>query len=193
MNVNQKEQLTKLKGERTIQKRQQDSPTNPNLANLAKVHRKKVPPKRKYVHSPKKGGAKKTHRELSPSSPEKEDEDNTITAHEVPAEANKKDADYEPQETVDIHEITQAKSHNTVAGAQRSHRNTDRRRLYPLTMTQMMLEQAHRSKVPTELKFSSRVQVRRMIPRKDKKTIPERNPRYQVKHKSPSRQIRRHL
>ena len=54
MNVHQGEQMTNLKGERTIRKRQQDSPTNPNLANLDKVRRTKVPPKRKYVQSPKK-------------------------------------------------------------------------------------------------------------------------------------------
>ena len=46
MKVHQREQMTKLKGERTIRKRQQDSPTNQNLTNLAKVHRTKVPPKR---------------------------------------------------------------------------------------------------------------------------------------------------
>ena len=67
MKVHQREQMTKLKGERTIRKRQQDSPTNTNLTNLAKVHRTKVPPKRKYVQSPKKGCAKKIHREHSTS------------------------------------------------------------------------------------------------------------------------------
>ena len=60
MNLHQKEQMTKLKGERTIRKRLQDSPTNPNLANLAKVHRTKVPPKRKYVQSPKNRGREET-------------------------------------------------------------------------------------------------------------------------------------
>ena len=100
--------MTKLKGERTIRKRQQDSPTNPNLANLAKVHRTKVPPKRKYVQSPKKGGAKKLHRDHYASSQE-EDEDDTIPAHEATAEANLKDADYEPPEPINIHEINQGK------------------------------------------------------------------------------------
>ena len=109
MNVHQREQMTKLKGGRTIRKRQQDSATNPNLANLAKVHRRKVPSKRKYVQSPKKGGAKKTHKEQSKSYQEEEDKDDTIPAHEATAQANLKDADYEPQEVVDIHEITQGK------------------------------------------------------------------------------------
>ena len=57
MKVHQRDQMTKLKGEPTIRKRKQDSPTNPNLANLAKFHRTIFPPKRKYVQSPKKGGA----------------------------------------------------------------------------------------------------------------------------------------
>ena len=77
MNIHQKEQMTKLKGERTIRKRLQDSPTNPNLANLAKVHRTKVPPKRKFVQSPKKGDAKKQHKDQYASSQE-EDGDDTI-------------------------------------------------------------------------------------------------------------------
>ena len=108
MNVHQKEQMIKLKGERTIRKRQQDSPTNSNLANLAKVHSAKVPPKRKYVQSPKKGGKKKLHRDQYASSQE-EDEDDTIPAHEATADANLKDADYEPQEPIDIQEINQGK------------------------------------------------------------------------------------
>ena len=111
MNVHQREQMTKLKGERTIRKRQQDSPTNPNLANLTKVHRTKVPPKRKYVQSPKKGGTKKVHIEQSTSSQEGdyEDEDETITAHEATTEADQEDLDYEPKEAVDIDEITKGK------------------------------------------------------------------------------------
>ena len=108
MNVHQKEQMTKLKGERTIRKRQQDSPTNTNLANLAKVHRTKVPPKKKYVQSSKKGGAKKQPRDQYASSQE-EDQDNTIPAQQATAEANLKDADNEPQESIDIHEINQGK------------------------------------------------------------------------------------
>ena len=91
MNIHQKEQMTKLKGERTIRKRLQDSPTNHNLANLAKVHRTKVPPKRKFVQSPKKGDAKKQHRDQYASSQE-EDGDDTIPAHEATAESNTKDA-----------------------------------------------------------------------------------------------------
>ena len=109
MNIHQKEQMIKLKGERTIRKRLKDSPTNPNLANFAKVHRTKVPPKRKYVQSPKKGDAKKQHRDQYASSQE-EDGDDTIPAHhEATAEANLKDADYEPQDSIDIHEINQGK------------------------------------------------------------------------------------
>ena len=108
MNIHQKEQMTKLKGERTIRKRLQDSPTNPNLANLAKIHRTKVPPKRKFVQSPKKGDAKKQHKDQYASSQE-EDGDDTIPAHEATAEANPKDADYEPQESIDIHEINHGK------------------------------------------------------------------------------------
>ena len=108
MNVHQKEQMTKLKGERTIRKRQQDSPTSPNLVNLVKIHRTKVSPKRKYVQSPKKGSGKKQHRDQY-ASPQEEDEDNTIPAHEATVEANLNDADYEPQELIDIHEINQGK------------------------------------------------------------------------------------
>ena len=108
MKIHQKEQMTKLKGERTIRKKLQDSPTNPNLANLAKVHRTKVPPKRKFVQSPKKGDAKTQHKDQYASSQE-EDGDDTIPAHETTAEANSKDADYEPQESIDIHEINQGK------------------------------------------------------------------------------------
>ena len=60
MNVHQKDQCAKLKGEKTIRKRTNDSPTNPNLANLLKVNHTKIPPKRKFIQSPKKGktGAK---------------------------------------------------------------------------------------------------------------------------------------
>ena len=96
--------MTKLKGEPTIWKWQQVSTTNPNLANLAKNYRTKVPPKRKYVQSPKK-----TNKEQSTSSQEEEDEDDTIPAREATAEVNLMDADYELQENVDIHEITQSK------------------------------------------------------------------------------------
>ena len=61
------------------------------------------------MQSPKKGAAKKIHREQSTSSQEEMDEDDPISAHEATAKANLEDGDYEPQETVDIHEITQSK------------------------------------------------------------------------------------
>ena len=56
----------------------------------------------------KKGGAKKQHKDQYASSQE-EDEDDTIPAHEATAEAKLKDADYEPQESIDIHKINQGK------------------------------------------------------------------------------------
>ena len=52
--------------------------------------------------------AKKQHRDQYASSQE-EDGDETIPAHEATAEANLKDADYEPQESIDIYEINQVK------------------------------------------------------------------------------------
>ena len=93
------------------QKKTARLPTNPNLANLAKVHRTKVPPKRKYVKSPKKGGTKKFHREQSTSSQEGdyEGEDETIPAHEATTEVDQKDLDYEPKKAVNIDEITKCK------------------------------------------------------------------------------------
>ena len=56
--------------------RTNDSPTNPNLANLLKVNRTKIPPKRKFLQSPKKGttGAKSQRTPTPPDSPF-EDED----------------------------------------------------------------------------------------------------------------------
>ena len=61
MNVHQRDQCGKLKGEKTIRKKPNDSPTNPNIANLQKVNRTKVPPKGKIIQSPRKGknGGKK--------------------------------------------------------------------------------------------------------------------------------------
>ena len=55
MNAHHKEQSSKLKGEKSIRKRPSDSPTNPNLSYLLKVNRTKVPPKRKFAQSPRKG------------------------------------------------------------------------------------------------------------------------------------------
>ena len=135
------------------------------------------------MHSPKKGDVKKTHRDLSPSSQEAEDEDSTIPALEVTAEANQEDVDYEPPEPVDIHELTQGEKPRRSSRPTKSQQNTYRRRFYPLTMTQMKLEQALRSKAPKEQQISSWVQVRRTTPRKENKTTPERHPRYQAKHK----------
>ena len=192
-NVNQMEQITKLKGERTIWKRQQDSTTNPNQANLAKVHRSKNPPERNYVQSPKNGGVQKLHREQSTSSQEEEDAYDTIPAYEATAEANLKDADYEPQETVDFHEITKDKKP----------RRSSRPKKKPTKHVQMETlstdEDTDEAETSTPIKGSKGienfqpVQVRRRIPRKDKKTILERHTRYQVKHKSIRRQTRRHL
>ena len=130
MNLHQREQMTKLKGERTIRKRQHDSTTNPNVANLAKVHRTKFPPKKKYIQSPRKGGTKKLHREQSTSSQEKdyEDEDETIPAHEATTEADQKDWEYEQKkEAVDIDEITKGKKPG------RSNRPTKKPLKYGLT------------------------------------------------------------
>ena len=49
MNVHHRDQCAMLKGEKTIRKRPNDSPTNPNLQ---KVNRTKVPPKRKFIQYP---------------------------------------------------------------------------------------------------------------------------------------------
>ena len=158
MNVQQREQMTKLKGEGTIRKRQQDSPTNPNLAILAKVYRTKVPLKRKYVKSPKKVGAKKTHKEQSTSSREDEAEDDTaeanheLPAHEATTEANLKDADYEPQETVDIHEITQGKK------SRRSSRPTKKPTKYGQTETLSTDEDTDEAHTNTPIKGSKGIE-----------------------------------
>ena len=113
MNIHPKDQISELKGERTIRKRPQDSPTNSNLTNLAKVNRTKVTPKRKYAHLPKKGkGSSKKHREkrlphlkkkvlMTPSSHEE--------AQDLTTEEIREDADYEAQEPANIQEITQIK------------------------------------------------------------------------------------
>ena len=57
----------------------------------------------------KKGGAKKQHRDQYSSSQEEEEEDDTIPAHEATAEANLRDADDEPQESIEIHGINRGK------------------------------------------------------------------------------------
>ena len=103
--------------------------------------------------------------------------------HELRTTRNCRDLWYNPRQ----------KNHDAVTGPQRSQRSTNRRRLYRQTKTQMKLKQAPRSKAPKVLQIAKRVQVRRTIPRKDKKTFPERHTRYQVKHKSLRRQSRRHL
>ena len=82
MNVHQKDQCAKLKGEKTIRKRSNDSPTNPNLANLLKVNRTKIPPKRKFIQSPKKGKTEaKSQRTQTPPDSPFEDEDYETQAH----------------------------------------------------------------------------------------------------------------
>ena len=100
------------------------------------------------MQTPKKGGAKKTHKEQSTSSQEEEDEDDTIPAHEATAEANLKDADYEPQETVDIHEITQGKK------PRRSSRPTKKPTKYGQTETLSTDEDTDEAQTNTPIKGS---------------------------------------
>ena len=66
-----KAQLNKIMGIRTIRKRD-TQPRDPHArSNLEKVSRTKVPPKRRYIHSSKKGKqSKERSRESSQSSPE---------------------------------------------------------------------------------------------------------------------------
>ena len=106
MKVHQKDQCTKLKGEKTIRKRTNDSPTNPNLANLLKVNRTKIPPKRKFIQSPKKGktGAKSQRTPTPPDSPF-EDEDYETQAQRQDTLDNSEDPDYDPQEDINVQEI----------------------------------------------------------------------------------------
>ena len=77
-----KAQMNKIMGIRTIKKRD-TQPRDPHArSNLGKVSRTKVPPKRQYIHSPKKGKpSKERPRESSQSS------------HEDPAHINYKKYD----------------------------------------------------------------------------------------------------
>ena len=147
MNVHQKEQLKILKGERTIRRRQQDSPTNPNQTSLAKYHRTKVPQRWITYTRPRKGARRRTESDPHPH----EDEDDTISAHKVTAEANRKGADYEPQETVYIHEITQGKK------PRRSTRPTKKSTKYGQTETLSTDEYADEARTSTPVKGSKSV------------------------------------
>ena len=110
MNVHQKDQCAKLKGEKTIRKRSNDSPTNPNLANLLKVNRTKIPPKRKFIQSPKKGKTEaKSQRTQTPPDSPFEDEDYETQAQRQDTLDNSEDPDYDPQEDLDVQEIGAAK------------------------------------------------------------------------------------
>ena len=110
MNVHQKDQCAKLKGEKTIRKRTNDSPTNPNLANLLKVNRTKIPPKRKFIQSPKKGktGAKSQRTPTTPNSPFKDEDYEAATQRQETLD-NSEDPDYDPQEDINIPEIAAPK------------------------------------------------------------------------------------
>ena len=94
-NAHHKEQSAKLKGEKSIRKRPKDSPTNPNLSNLLKVNRTKVPPKRKFVQSPRKGttGAKNQKTTTPPDTPF-EDEDLKLEPARQRKHSNNEDSDY---------------------------------------------------------------------------------------------------
>ena len=107
MNIHQKGQCAKLKGEKTTRKRIKDSPTNPNFANLLKVNRTKVPPRRKIVQSPKKGriGANSKKK----ATPLEEDEDNKDAAQMQRILDDNEDSDYSPQEDFDLHEVVTGK------------------------------------------------------------------------------------
>ena len=106
MNAHNKEQSAKLKGGKSIRKRPSDSPTNPNLSNLLKVNRTKVPPKRKFVQSPRKGttGAKKQKTKTPPDSPF-EDEDLELEPARQRKHSNNENSDYNPQEDPSIQPI----------------------------------------------------------------------------------------
>ena len=110
MNMHQKDQCAKLKGEKTIRKRSNDSPTNPNLANLLKVNRTKIPPKRKFIQSPKKGKTEaKSQRTQTPPDSPFEDEDYETQAQRQDTLDNSEDPDYDPQEDINVQEIGAAK------------------------------------------------------------------------------------
>ena len=110
MNVHQRDQCAKLKGEKTIRKRPNDSPMNPNLANLQKVNRTKVPPKRKFIQSPRKGktGAK-SQSKTTPPDPPFEEEDFELAEQWQETRENSEDPDYDPQEDPIVQEIAKNK------------------------------------------------------------------------------------
>ena len=111
MNAHQKEQSAKLKGEKSIRRRPSDSPTNPNLSNLLKVNRSNVPPKRKFVQSPRKGttGAKNQITTTPPDSPF-EDEDLELEPARQRKHSNNEDSDYNPPEHPSIQAIAAHKN-----------------------------------------------------------------------------------
>ena len=111
MNAHHKEQSAKLKGEKSIRKRPSDSPTNPNLSNLLKVNRTKVPPKRKLVQSPRKGttGAKNQKTTTPPDSPF-DDEDLELEPARQRKHSKNEDSDYNPQEDPSIQAIAAHKN-----------------------------------------------------------------------------------
>ena len=125
MNIHQKDECAKLKREKTIRKRTNDSPTNPNLANLLKVNRTKVPPKRKFIQSPKKRrtGAKSRKKTTPPGSP-LEDQDLEDAAQLQRTLEDSEDSEYNPQEDFDVHEVATAKK------PRRSNRTTKRPEKY---------------------------------------------------------------
>ena len=110
MNIHQKGQCAKLKGEKTTGKRTNDSTTSHNFANLLKVNRTKVPPRRKFVQSPKKGriGAN-SQKKATPLDSPLEDEDNEDAAQMQRILDDNEDLDYNPQEDFDVHEVVTGK------------------------------------------------------------------------------------
>ena len=111
MNAHHKEQSAKLKGEKSIRKRPSDSPTNPNLSNLLKVNRTKVPPKRKFVQSPRKGTtAAKNQKTTTPPDSPFEDEDLELEPARQRKHSNNEDSDYNHQEDPSIQAIAAHKN-----------------------------------------------------------------------------------
>ena len=110
MNVHQRDQCAKPKGEKTFRKKPNDSPTNPNVANLQKVNRTKVPPETKFIQSPRKGktGSKSQSKTTTPDSPF-EDEDFELAAQRPVTRENSEDPDYDPQEDPIVQEIAKNK------------------------------------------------------------------------------------
>ena len=119
MNVHQRDQCAKLKGGKTIRKRPNDAPMNPNLAYLQKVNRTKVPPKKKFIQSPRKGekGAKSQSKTTPPDS-SFEEEDFELAEKWQETRENSEDPDYDPQEDPIVQEIAKNKKQR------RSSRNT---------------------------------------------------------------------